>query len=145
MQNILPWQNCSQECEFKNKKYFWCIFQIIPWHKTMTKHFRVHDKHLHNNVSKIWFLKTFYLLDSWDLSFVYRDIKDAISNPWSPCDNIWSRIEKLKLKTRRPNFANVSNEKTRVPLEAMSLKLRDLKRCGQVIWLLWGIPIGFLS
>ena len=43
--------------------------------------------------------------------------------------------KKLKPKTRRPNFANVSNEKTRVPLEAMSLKLRDLKRCGQVIWL----------
>ena len=29
------------------------------------------------------------------------------------CDNIWwSRIKKLKPKTRRPNFANVSNERT---------------------------------
>ena len=108
----------------------------------MTKHFRIHDKHLHNNVRKICFLK-FLFLDFWNVSFVYRDIKSTVSNPWSTCDNIWSRIKELKLKTRRPNFANVSNEKTRVPLEAMSLKLRDLKRCGQVIWILWGIPIGF--
>ena len=86
----------------------------------------------------------------WDISNLAFDlkqfcvcvIKDAILNPYHH-PVTWSRIKKLKPKTRRSNFANVSNEKTRVPLEAMSLKIRDLKRCGQVILWIWRIPIGF--
>ena len=142
MQNILPWQNCSWECKFKSKIYFDAFWKLYHDTKQWQSILEFMTKLLHINMRKILQFCIFRVDNTLKYIFVC-DIKDSLLI--TLCDNIWwSRIQKLKPKTRRLNFANVSNERTtRVPLEAMSLKLRDLKRSGQVIWLLWGIPIGF--
>ena len=116
---------CCDKIAAANLKVRYCLMHFLNYCMTHTN-----DKEFMTTSSQQCEISRYLALDLQHLCVPV--IKYNIFHPKPPpCHMIQN--QKLKLKARRPNFANVSNEKTRVPLEAMSLKIRDLKRCGQVI------------